>query len=80
VPVEIFKEHWHELTEGKPIVAIAHLFNNVSLHELTKLWDAFVGYKRPFPASGAYHLIIKNTCLGINQMLSHVRNSLLWRG
>jgi hypothetical protein len=36
----------------------------------------YAGYKRPFPASAAYHLIIKNTCLGINEMFSHVRNSL----
>ena len=31
VLVEVFKNRWEELSGGKPIVATAHLFNEVNL-------------------------------------------------
>ena len=42
VLVEIFKDRWPELSGGKPIVATAHLFEEVSLLACwkfgTRLW------------------------------------------
>jgi hypothetical protein len=46
VLVEICKEHWQELTEGKPIVATAHLFDEISLGELAEVWDALVQWQK----------------------------------
>lgn len=42
VLVEVFKNRWSELSEGKPIVATAHLFNEVSLVGLQEIWNEFV--------------------------------------
>lgn len=42
VLVEIFKNRWPELSGGKPIVATAHLFNEVSLAALREIWNEFV--------------------------------------
>ena len=36
VLVEVFKNRWQELSQGKPIVATAHLFNAVSLAALLR--------------------------------------------
>jgi hypothetical protein len=43
--VEIFKHRWEELSHGKPIVATAHLFHEISLAGLMDIWHAF-GYWR----------------------------------
>jgi hypothetical protein len=49
VLVEIFKNRWEELSNGKPIVATAsdavataHLFHEVSLAGLLEIWNAYV--------------------------------------
>ena len=40
--VEIFKKRWKELSGGTPIVATAHLYENVSLAGLLEIWNEFV--------------------------------------
>jgi hypothetical protein len=45
VLVEIFKDRWPQLSRGKPIVATAHLFNEVSLAGLLEIWNEFVQWK-----------------------------------
>jgi len=42
VLVEVFKNQWQQLTHGKPIVATAHLFNQVSLAALLDIWNEYV--------------------------------------
>jgi hypothetical protein len=44
--VEIFKKRWKELSGGKPIVATASLFENVSLAALREVWNEFVSWKK----------------------------------
>jgi hypothetical protein len=39
VLVEIFKNRWPTLSGGKPIVATAHLFGEVSLSALLEIWN-----------------------------------------
>jgi hypothetical protein len=46
VLVEIFKGSWRELSGGKPIVATANLFENVSLAALREIWNEYVIWKR----------------------------------
>jgi hypothetical protein len=41
VLVEICNNRWPELSGGKPIVATAHLFEEVSLAGLLEVWNAF---------------------------------------
>jgi hypothetical protein len=40
--VEVFKNRWGELSNGKPIVATAHLFHEISLAGLMEIWNEFV--------------------------------------
>jgi hypothetical protein len=44
--VEIFKNRWHELSGGKPIVATAHLCDEISLAGLLEIWNAFVQWQK----------------------------------
>jgi hypothetical protein len=46
VLVEVFKNRWQQLSEGKPIVATAHLFNEVSLAGLQEIWNEFVHWNK----------------------------------
>ena len=46
VLVEIFKNRWPELSGGKPIVATAHLFEEVSLAGLLEIWNKFVAWRK----------------------------------
>ena len=46
VMVEIFKKRWPELSGGKPIVATAHLFEEVSVAGLMEIWGKFVSWRR----------------------------------
>ena len=46
VLVEVFKNRWQEFSQGKPIVATAHLFNEVSLAGLQEIWNRFVHWKK----------------------------------
>ena len=46
VLVEIFKKRWIELSGGKPIVATAHLFEEVSLAGLMEIWRGYVLWRR----------------------------------
>jgi hypothetical protein len=44
--VEIFRNRWGRLSGGKPIVATANLFENVSLAGLGEIWNEFVDWKK----------------------------------
>ena len=46
VLIEIFKNRWKELSGGKPIVATAHLFNQVSLAGLFEIWNEYVAWRK----------------------------------
>ncbi len=46
VLVEIFKNRWHELSGGKPIVATAHLHSEISLAGLMEIWNEFVQWQK----------------------------------
>lgn len=46
VLVEVFKNRWQRLSSGKPIVATAHLFNEVSLAALLKIWNEYVYWRK----------------------------------
>jgi uncharacterized protein DUF6573 len=46
VLVEIFKNRWHELSNGKPIVATRYLFHEVSLAGLMEIWNEFVTWQK----------------------------------
>jgi len=45
VLVEVFKNRWHELSQGKPIVATSHLFSQVSLAGLLDIWNEYVKWR-----------------------------------
>jgi hypothetical protein len=45
VLVEIFKNRWQELSVGKPIVATAHLAQEISLAGLMDIWHAFAYWR-----------------------------------
>jgi hypothetical protein len=44
--VEVFKNRWQQLSGGKPIVATAHLFNEVSLAALLEIWNEYVSWRK----------------------------------
>ncbi len=46
VLVEVFKNRWHELSQGKPIVATSHLFSQVSLAGLLEIWNEYVVWRK----------------------------------
>ena len=46
VLVEIFKNRWPELSNGKLIVATAYLFNEVSLAGLMEIWNEYVQWQK----------------------------------
>lgn len=46
VLVEVFKEQWQELTQGKPLVATSHLFSQVSLAGLLDIWNEYVDWRK----------------------------------
>jgi hypothetical protein len=43
--VEIFKHRWQELSHGKPIVATAHLAQDISPAGLMEIWQAFSSWR-----------------------------------
>jgi hypothetical protein len=43
--VEIVKHRWPELSHGKPIVATAHIFHEISLAGLMEIWNEFVTWR-----------------------------------
>jgi len=45
VLVEVFKDQWQELSQGKPIVATNHLFSQVSLAGLLEIWNEYVDWR-----------------------------------
>ena len=45
VLVEVFKNRWNELSQGKPIVATSHLFSQVSLAGLLEIWNEYVDWR-----------------------------------
>jgi hypothetical protein len=46
VLVEIFKNRWETLSGGKPIVATAHLYVEVSLAGLLEIWNEYVYWRK----------------------------------
>ena len=46
VLVEIFKNRWHQLSRGKPILCMAHLYDAVSLAGLLEIWNEFVYWRK----------------------------------
>jgi hypothetical protein len=46
VLVELFKNQLGELSGGKPIVATAHLFHDISLAGLMEIWNEFVQWQK----------------------------------
>src|SRR5512133_3131378 len=46
VLVEIVKNRWPELSGGKPIVATANIFSDVSMDGLMEIWNEFVDWKK----------------------------------
>ena len=46
VLVEVFKNRWDRLSGGKPIVATAHLAQEVSLAGLLEIWNEYVSWRR----------------------------------
>jgi hypothetical protein len=46
VLVEIFKDRWQQLSGGKPIVATAHLCEDISLAGLLEIWIEFVDWHK----------------------------------
>jgi hypothetical protein len=46
VLVEILNNRWPELSGGKPIIATAHLFEEVSLAGLLEIWNKFVAWRK----------------------------------
>jgi hypothetical protein len=46
VLVELFTNRWQQLSGGKPIVATAHLFDEVTLAALQEIWNAYVRWRK----------------------------------
>ena len=65
VLVEIVRKRWPELSRGKPIVATAQLFHDVSLAGLMEIWNEFVQWKRAVePALAEEERLFKTTMNG----------------
>ena len=45
VLIEVFKNRWAKMSSGKPIIATAHLFNEVSPAGLMEIWNEFVKWR-----------------------------------
>jgi hypothetical protein len=45
VLVKIFENRWSELSSGKPIVATAHLFDEVTLSGILEIWNSYVEWR-----------------------------------
>ena len=46
VLVELVKPRWKQLSGGKPIVATAHLFSEISLAGLMEIWNEYVEWRK----------------------------------
>ncbi len=46
VLVEVFKNRWNELSQGKPIIATTHLFEEVTPAGLLEIWNEFVHWRK----------------------------------
>jgi hypothetical protein len=46
VLVEVFKKAWHKLTNGKPVVATSHIYDEISLAGLMEIWNEFVAWRK----------------------------------
>ena len=51
VLVEVFKPRWNELSGGKPIIATAHLFHEISLAGLMEIWNEYVSWRKKVMAN-----------------------------
>ncbi len=43
--VEILKHRWGQLTQGKPLLATSHIYNEISLAGLMEIWNEFVQWE-----------------------------------
>lgn len=43
---EVFKNRWEQLSCGKPIVATAHIMDELSLAALQDIWNAYVDWAK----------------------------------
>ena len=43
--VELFRNRWSQLSQGKPILATSHLFGEISLAGLREIWNEFVQWE-----------------------------------
>ncbi len=46
VLVEVFKHRWEQLSCGKPIVATAHIMNELSVAALEEVWYAYIAWAK----------------------------------
>lgn len=46
VLVEILKHRWEQLTGGKPLVATAHIFGEISIAGLMEIWNEYVNWRK----------------------------------
>lgn len=46
VLVEVFKNRWQQLSNGKPIVATTHIHNEISLAGLMEIWNEYVPWRK----------------------------------
>ena len=46
VLVEVFKNHWNELTGGKPLVATAAVHREFTLAALQEIWNDYVVWRK----------------------------------
>src|SRR5438034_193312 len=47
--VEVFQDRCNLLSEGKPIVATSHLYNEVSQAALLEIWNKFAEWQKGYP-------------------------------
>jgi hypothetical protein len=43
---EVFKNRWEQLSCGKPIVATAHIMDELSVAALQEIWNAYVAWTK----------------------------------
>jgi hypothetical protein len=44
--VEVFKNEWHDLSGGKPIVASVNVYEEANSVELVEIWNRFVFWRK----------------------------------
>ncbi len=52
--VEVFQQSWQRLTAGKPIVATAPVYAQLSYMDLLEIWDKFAARRRGETRQGRF--------------------------